>query len=51
MSINEADLRQAIDALFDQYDKDKSGLLEATEISALINNSLKNLMASQTVTL
>ncbi len=36
-------LRQAIDAIFNKYDDDKSGTLEGKEISNLINDAFKSL--------
>ena len=36
-------LRQAIDAIFNKYDTDKSGTLEQNEIFQLINDAFKSL--------
>jgi len=36
-------LRQAIDAIFNKYDSDKSGTLEGNEIYCLINDAFKSL--------
>jgi len=36
-------LRQAIDAIFNKYDTDKSGTLEGNEIYNLINDAFKSL--------
>lgn len=36
-------LRQAIDAIFNKYDADKSGTLEGGEIFSLINDAFKSL--------
>jgi hypothetical protein len=36
-------LRMAIDAIFNKYDTDKSGTLEAEEIFNLINDAFKSL--------
>ena len=36
-------LRQAIDAIFNKYDADKSGTLEGNEIYNLINDAFKSL--------
>ena len=36
-------LRQAIDAIFNKYDTDRSGTLEQNEIFALINDAFKSL--------
>jgi hypothetical protein len=43
MSYSDDDLRNAVNAVFDAYDKDKSGTLEAVEITALINDALKHM--------
>lgn len=40
-------LRQAIDAIFNKYDKDKSGTLEGDEIYSLINDAFKSLGRSR----
>jgi hypothetical protein len=37
------DLRNAVNAVFDAYDKDKSGTLEAEEVRSLINDALKHM--------
>lgn len=42
-------LRQAIDAIFNKYDKDKSGTLEGDEIFSLINDAFKSLGRSRQV--
>lgn len=36
-------LRQAIDAIFNKYDTDKSGTLESNEIFHLISDAFKSL--------
>jgi len=36
-------LRQAIDAIFNKYDSDKSGTLEGSEIYSLISDAFKSL--------
>lgn len=36
-------LRQAIDAIFNKYDSDKSGTLEGNQIFCLINDAFKSL--------
>lgn len=36
-------LRQAIDAIFNKYDTDKSGTLQGNEIFLLINDAFKSL--------
>ena len=43
-------LRQAIDAIFNKYDTDKSGTLEQNEIFALINDAFKSLGRNREVT-
>ncbi len=43
MSYSDDDLRNAVNAVFDNYDKDKSGTLEANEITQLINDALKHM--------
>ena len=43
MSYSDDDLRNAVNAVFDAYDKDKSGTLEANEITQLINDALKHM--------
>lgn len=43
-------LRQAIDGIFDKYDTDRSGTLEANEIFCLINDAFKSLGRGKEVT-
>ena len=43
-------LRQAIDAIFNKYDTDKSGTLEENEIFNLINDAFKSLGRNREVT-
>lgn len=43
-------LRQAIDGIFDKYDTDHSGTLEANEIFELINDAFKSLGRGKEVT-
>ena len=43
-------LRQAIDAIFNKYDTDKSGTLEDNEIFNLINDAFKSLGRNREVT-
>lgn len=50
MSYSDNDLRNAVDAVFDAYDKDKSGTLEANEITSLINDALKHMGQGRQVT-
>lgn len=50
MSYSDDDLRNAVNAVFDAYDKDKSGTLEANEITQLINDALKHMGQGRQVT-
>lgn len=50
MSYSDDDLRNAVNAVFDAYDKDKSGTLEANEITLLINDALKHMNQNRQVT-
>lgn len=50
MSYSDNDLKNAVDAVFDAYDKDKSGTLEAAEITSLINDALKKMGQGRQVT-
>jgi Ca2+-binding EF-hand superfamily protein len=50
MSYNDDDLRNAVNAVFDAYDKDKSGTLEDNEITLLINDALKHMGQGRQVT-
>lgn len=43
MSYSDDDLRNAVNAVFDAYDKDKSGTLEVNEVRNLINDALKHM--------
>ena len=43
MSYSDEDLRTAVNAVFDHYDKDKSGTLEIDEVRCLINDALKHM--------
>ena len=49
MSYSDDDLRNAVNAVFDAYDKDKSGTLEAGEITQLINDALKHMGQGRSV--
>lgn len=42
-SYSDEDLKNAVNAVFDVYDKDRSGTLEANEITQLINDALKHM--------
>jgi len=50
MSYSDEDLRNAVNAVFDAYDADKSGTLEAGEITKLINDALKHMGQNRQVT-
>ena len=50
MSYSEQDLKRAVDAVFNSYDTDKSGTLEAQEVANLINDALKQMQQSRKVT-
>ena len=43
MSYSDEELRNAVNSVFDAYDEDKSGTLEANEITKLINHALKHM--------
>lgn len=47
MSYSEDQLRQAVDAVFAQYDKDKNGTLESAEVTSLINDALTHMKAGR----
>lgn len=47
MSYSDQQLREAVDAVFNQFDTDKSGTLEANEVSSLINAALKQINAGR----
>jgi Ca2+-binding EF-hand superfamily protein len=48
MSYTDQQLKDAVDAVFQQFDNDKSGTLEADEVSKLINAALKQMNANRT---
>lgn len=50
MSYSDDDLKNAVNAVFDAYDKDRSGTLEANEIMCLINDALKHMGQGRQVT-
>jgi Ca2+-binding EF-hand superfamily protein len=50
MSYSDDDLRNAVNAVFDAYDKDKSGTLEVNEVRLLINDALKHMGQNREVT-
>jgi Ca2+-binding EF-hand superfamily protein len=50
MSYSDEDLRTAVNAVFDAYDKDKSGTLDLEEVRSLINDALKHMGQQREVT-
>jgi Ca2+-binding EF-hand superfamily protein len=49
MSYSDQQLRDAVDAVFGQFDADKSGSLDANEVGNLINAALKHMSAGRQV--
>jgi Ca2+-binding EF-hand superfamily protein len=49
MSYSDQQLRDAVDAVFNQFDTDKSNSLDATEVRNLINAALSHLNAGKQV--
>lgn len=49
MSYSDQQLRDAVDAVFAQYDKDHSNSLDSEEVASLINAALKHLNAGRQV--
>jgi Ca2+-binding EF-hand superfamily protein len=49
MSYSDQQLRDAVDAVFGNYDTDNSGTLESTEVTNLINDALKQMNAGRQV--
>ena len=49
MSYSEQQLKQAVDAVFQVYDKDNSGTLDKAEVGNLINDALKHMGQNRTV--
>ena len=49
MSYSDQQLRDAVDAVFSQYDKDNSGTLDQNEVANLINDALKHMGAGKQV--
>jgi Ca2+-binding EF-hand superfamily protein len=49
MSYSDNDLRAAVDTVFSAYDKDNSGTLDASEVTNLINDALKQLGQNRSV--
>ncbi len=50
MSYSEKDLEKAVEGVFNSYDTDKSGTLEAQEVTNLINDALKQMKQRKKVT-
>lgn len=50
MPYTDAQLRDAVNAVFQQFDKDNSGTLDPAEVAALINAALKNMNANRNAT-
>lgn len=50
MSYTDDDLRNAVNAVFQSYDKDRSGTLEINEVKILINDALKHMGQKKQVT-
>lgn len=50
MSYSDAQLNEAVNAVFKQFDKDNSGTLDSAEVTALINAALKNMNANRNAT-
>lgn len=50
MSYSDDDLRSAVDAVFDIYDKDKSGSLDSNEIGQFMNDLLKEIGSNKQAT-
>jgi Ca2+-binding EF-hand superfamily protein len=49
MSYSDNELRAAVDAVFDIYDKDKSQSLDPNEVTNLINDALKQMGQNRSV--
>jgi Ca2+-binding EF-hand superfamily protein len=49
MSFSDNDLRAAVDKVFDVYDADKSGTLEVSEVTKLINDALTHMKHNRQV--
>lgn len=49
MSYSDQQLRDAVDAVFNQFDADKSGSLDSTEVASLINAALTHMNAGRQV--
>lgn len=49
MSYSDQQLREAVDAVFNQFDTDHSNSLDATEVANLINAALSHMKATKKV--
>ena len=49
MSYNDQQLRDAVDAVFNKYDADKSNSLDANEVFNLINDALAHMKSNRKV--
>jgi Ca2+-binding EF-hand superfamily protein len=47
MGYSEQQLKEAVDAVFSQFDKDKSGTLDPSEVGSLINAALSHMKAGR----
>lgn len=50
MPYTEEQLKQAVDAVFSQFDKDNSNTLDRQEVAALVNAALANMKAGRQAT-
>ena len=50
MSYSDQQLRDAVDAVFNKYDTDKSNSLDANEVYNLINDALTHMKSNRKVT-
>ena len=50
MSYSEQQLKDAVDAVFQQFDKDNSGTLDSAEVRSLVNAALKQMNANRSAT-
>jgi hypothetical protein len=50
MSYSDQQLRDAVDAVFNKYDTDKSNSLDANEVCNLINDALAHMKSNKKVT-
>ena len=50
MSYSDQQLREAVDAVFGQFDADKNGTLDSNEVGNLINAALAHMQSGKKVT-